>query len=602
MDVDLRVGVNVESESSEHSPMQTDEMRNDEIAEIQSHLHGDDNDKDERIMLNNIEEDNLKSLINDDDAHNENDDEHSLGLNGDQNYDEETDEEDEEEDNIQITIGDFSKSSTSGVFNSYGLSNINLNLNKSGRPFGQNASLAGSTAPKTNKSSLDMDGVGTFNGQPIYDLNLDSLEDKPWRKPGADITDYFNYGFNEDSWKVYCDRQRKIRNMNATNQFDVNSVLNMNSIQLKMDPNRDLSMINKNLILDHNMPISTINENSKYNSSNTIVINTNKKPTTLPTLRKQGTIDVIGAMLPGSVPPPPPILTPMPNRPTLQPLSNVPIISNNSNPSTPTSTSEQNTKENFISVIGNRNSNQSNPSIAFLPPMSMPPPFGFPPPPRDFPPGVRPPMPMIPPPIGPNGQPLAFVPSGSDNFPMRPFPPGGGILPHPETRPFEEDSFHDGRRRLSPKFERDSHHSSREAYSSSGSNSTRSRNFRDYDERSSRHSYRDRSEREYSERSKERSRERSREKEYESSSRRHRSERKEKSEKDYREHRDKEHHREKESSKSKSTSSSSKHESSSSDHKHRHSSTSTSSSKSKSKRDKSRERESRNKDARKEDE
>ncbi|KAF5900538.1 pre-mRNA 3'-end-processing factor FIP1 isoform X2, partial [Clarias magur] len=39
----------------------------------------------------------------------------------------------------------------------------------------------------------------------------DEVDEKPWRKPGADLSDYFNYGFNEDSWKVYCDKQRRLR-------------------------------------------------------------------------------------------------------------------------------------------------------------------------------------------------------------------------------------------------------------------------------------------------------------------------------------------------------------------------------------------------------
>eukprot|EP01119_Soliformovum_irregulare_P024871 TRINITY_DN902_c0_g1_i1.p1 TRINITY_DN902_c0_g1~~TRINITY_DN902_c0_g1_i1.p1 ORF type:complete len:414 (-),score=114.99 TRINITY_DN902_c0_g1_i1:38-1279(-) len=43
-----------------------------------------------------------------------------------------------------------------------------------------------------------------------FELDVD-LEDKPWRKPGADITDYFNYGFNEDSWKQYCSKQVQLR-------------------------------------------------------------------------------------------------------------------------------------------------------------------------------------------------------------------------------------------------------------------------------------------------------------------------------------------------------------------------------------------------------
>lgn len=32
---------------------------------------------------------------------------------------------------------------------------------------------------------------------------------------GADITDYFNYGFNEETWTKYCERQRRLRSENA---------------------------------------------------------------------------------------------------------------------------------------------------------------------------------------------------------------------------------------------------------------------------------------------------------------------------------------------------------------------------------------------------
>lgn len=28
---------------------------------------------------------------------------------------------------------------------------------------------------------------------------------------GADITDYFNYGFNEDTWRLYCQKQVQFR-------------------------------------------------------------------------------------------------------------------------------------------------------------------------------------------------------------------------------------------------------------------------------------------------------------------------------------------------------------------------------------------------------
>lgn len=44
-----------------------------------------------------------------------------------------------------------------------------------------------------------------------FEVDIDSLEEKPWRKPGADITDYFNYGFNEETWKAYIGKQVQMR-------------------------------------------------------------------------------------------------------------------------------------------------------------------------------------------------------------------------------------------------------------------------------------------------------------------------------------------------------------------------------------------------------
>ncbi|KAI6242906.1 FIP1-like 1 protein [Aphelenchoides fujianensis] len=66
-------------------------------------------------------------------------------------------------------------------------------------------------ASGTAAGKLDVDGQPTINGQLIYDVDLASMEDKPWQKPGADLTDYFNYGFNEETWNLYCERQKKLR-------------------------------------------------------------------------------------------------------------------------------------------------------------------------------------------------------------------------------------------------------------------------------------------------------------------------------------------------------------------------------------------------------
>ncbi|KAF5184101.1 Fip1 [Thalictrum thalictroides] len=38
----------------------------------------------------------------------------------------------------------------------------------------------------------------------ILDVNIDAFEHKPWKHPGVDITDFFNFGLDEESWKHYC--------------------------------------------------------------------------------------------------------------------------------------------------------------------------------------------------------------------------------------------------------------------------------------------------------------------------------------------------------------------------------------------------------------
>lgn len=73
---------------------------------------------------------------------------------------------------------------------------------------------AGSTATATTgpqKGTLDIDAVGEFEGKPIPAVVPGNLEEKPWRRPGTDLSDYFNYGFDEFTWMAYCNRQDKLR-------------------------------------------------------------------------------------------------------------------------------------------------------------------------------------------------------------------------------------------------------------------------------------------------------------------------------------------------------------------------------------------------------
>eukprot|EP00743_Colponemidia_sp_Colp-15_P004990 GILK01005376.1.p1 GENE.GILK01005376.1~~GILK01005376.1.p1 ORF type:complete len:298 (-),score=45.80 GILK01005376.1:524-1378(-) len=40
----------------------------------------------------------------------------------------------------------------------------------------------------------------------VLDLDIETLPEKRWRNPGVDISDFFNYGFDETSWKNYVHR------------------------------------------------------------------------------------------------------------------------------------------------------------------------------------------------------------------------------------------------------------------------------------------------------------------------------------------------------------------------------------------------------------
>lgn len=111
--------------------------------------------------------------------------------------DEDDDDDDSDEDNVNVIIGDINKS---------GPTYTNINIAKRGPVV-----PALGIKPAGKFSIEEFESVGVINGVPAHEFNVDGIEDKPWRMPGADITDYFNYGFNEETWKAYCERQKRIR-------------------------------------------------------------------------------------------------------------------------------------------------------------------------------------------------------------------------------------------------------------------------------------------------------------------------------------------------------------------------------------------------------
>lgn len=48
-----------------------------------------------------------------------------------------------------------------------------------------------------------------------FETEIDNLDEKPWRAEGADPSDWFNYGFNEETWRRYCEKQVRLRRENA---------------------------------------------------------------------------------------------------------------------------------------------------------------------------------------------------------------------------------------------------------------------------------------------------------------------------------------------------------------------------------------------------
>lgn len=108
---------------------------------------------------------------------------------------------DDDDDDVRVTIGDIKTGAPQ--YTTYGAPPVNLNIKSTGsRPYGQVAAKL---------KGVDLDAPGNINGVPVLEVDMESFEEKPWRKPGADLSDYFNYGFNEDTWKAYCEKQKRLR-------------------------------------------------------------------------------------------------------------------------------------------------------------------------------------------------------------------------------------------------------------------------------------------------------------------------------------------------------------------------------------------------------
>jgi pre-mRNA 3'-end-processing factor FIP1 len=71
------------------------------------------------------------------------------------------------------------------------------------------STLPPAAAPPSHPS-INPDLSGILDGRSILEVDLSAMAEKPWRRPGSDISDWFNYGFDEISWEAYCYRRRDL--------------------------------------------------------------------------------------------------------------------------------------------------------------------------------------------------------------------------------------------------------------------------------------------------------------------------------------------------------------------------------------------------------
>jgi len=128
------------------------------------------------------------------------------------------DSEEDSDDDIVVAAGNFTLSSMENNMVSLSQQN-NASPSTAGINLKRNNLLTLTNIPGISTGSKhqgkfnveDFESLGTINGVPAHEYSIETTEEKPWLKPGADITDYFNYGFNENTWLAYCERQRKMR-------------------------------------------------------------------------------------------------------------------------------------------------------------------------------------------------------------------------------------------------------------------------------------------------------------------------------------------------------------------------------------------------------
>ncbi|XP_015975091.1 pre-mRNA 3'-end-processing factor FIP1 isoform X9 [Rousettus aegyptiacus] len=317
---------------------------------------------------------------------------------------------DDDEDDVHVTIGDIKTGAPQ--YGSYGTAPVNLNIKTGGRVYGTTG---------TKVKGVDLDAPGSINGVPLLEVDLDSFEDKPWRKPGADLSDYFNYGFNEDTWKAYCEKQKRIRmGLEVIPVTSTTNKITAEDCTIEVTPGAEIQ--------DGRFNLFKVQQGRTGNSEKETVLPSTKaeftSPPSLfkaglpPSRRLPGAIDVIGQTI---------TISRVEGRRRANENSNIQVLS-----------------ERSATEVDN---NFSKPPPFFppgAPPTHLPPPPFLPPPPTvsTAPPLIPPPgIPITVPPPGfpppPGAPPPSLIPtiesghsSGYDSRSARAFPYGNVAFPH----------------------------------------------------------------------------------------------------------------------------------------------------------------------------
>ena len=76
-----------------------------------------------------------------------------------------------------------------------------VNFHRRFRPEKEQTGAEGEGAEKIK--GIDLDTVGDINGVPVLEVDILALAEKPWRLKGVNYQEYFNYGFNEETFRIY---------------------------------------------------------------------------------------------------------------------------------------------------------------------------------------------------------------------------------------------------------------------------------------------------------------------------------------------------------------------------------------------------------------